>query len=523
MYEAIMSIKDVLVPDVGGSDVDVIDVLVSVGDRVSIDDALITLESDKASMDVPSPVSGTVKELSIAIGDSVAEGTLIAKIEMSNSETTNDSKSVTENQDSKKITSSVQEILVPDVGGTAVDVIDLLVSVGDSIAADDALITLESDKASMDVPSPISGTIKEISLAVGDSVSEGTLIAKIEATGNEIQSGNTNEKKSGQDIKKMPESTARKEASSESSSQQAPSIASNFKDSVYAGPAVRRIAREFGIDLTQIKGTGEKGRISKGDVQNFVRQKMQQGGPDAAFSLPKMPEIDFTRFGDIDVQPLSKINKLTGSFLHRNWISIPHITQFDEADISEMEDFRKQKKADGIKLTPIVFVMKAVVAALKEFPRFNSSLDAKGENLVLKKYFNIGVAVDTPNGLVVPVIRDVDKKGLKELAAELGAISKKAREKGLAPTDMQGGCFSISSLGGIGGTAFTPIVNAPEVAILGLSKSQIKPVWNGKEFSPRLMLPLSLSYDHRVIDGADGARFVCYVVEALQVAWQALM
>ena len=414
---------------------------------------------------------------------------------------------------------SIKDIIVPDVGGSDVDVIEILVAVGDTVSVDEGLVTLESDKASMDVPATVAGVITEICVKAGDRIGEGAVVAKVDMSGAEV-------KPSTEATQSAPKQTATAPASNTPAASKpsaAPQTnANNFKDSVYAGPAVRRIAREFGIDLTQIQGTSEKGRISKGDVQLYVRNNLGKGNG-SGFSLPTAPVIDFTKFGAIETKALSKINKLTGEFLHRNWLTIPHITQFNDADITEMEAFRQEQKALGVKLTPIVFVMKAVVAALKQFPRFNASLDATGSNLILKKYFNIGVAVDTPNGLMVPVIRDVDKKGLVELATELGAISQKAREKGLSPTDMQGGCFTISSLGGIGGTAFTPIVNAPEVAILGLSKSALKPVWNGKEFAARLMLPMSLSYDHRVIDGADGARFVVFLAEAMNEAWNVLI
>lgn len=410
---------------------------------------------------------------------------------------------------------SIEKIIVPDVGGSQVDVIEFLVAVGDSVEKDDALMTVESDKASMDISASVAGVVKAFSVKEGDKVGEGDIVVEIEVSGHASEAAPKTE--AVEAPVKTQAAPAPKPAAPASGS------ASNFKDSVYAGPAVRRVAREFGIDLTQITGSGDKGRITKADVQQFVRQRLAGGQAGSGFNIPAAPAVDFSKFGEIDVQPLSKINKLTGQFLHRNWVSIPHVTQFDEADITDMEAFRQAQKAAGVKLTPIVFVMKAVVAALKAYPRFNSSLDASGENLVFKKYYNVGVAVDTPNGLVVPVIRDVDKKGLKTLAEELGAISKKAREKGLSPTDMQGSCFAISSLGGIGGTAFTPIVNAPDVAILGLSKSQIKPVWDGKEFQPRLMLPLSLSYDHRVIDGADAARFVTFLSSALINAWPTIL
>ena len=430
---------------------------------------------------------------------------------------------------------SIKEVLVPDVGGGEVEVIEILVAIGDPVAADAGLVTVESDKASMDIPAPFVGTVKEILVKVGDKIGEGQLVARLDV---EQAAGGEQEKTPAAKIEKSVEEKTAASIKAEPTetikppTEQAVPVAaslptneSNFNDSVYAGPAVRRIAREFGIDLTQIKGTGEKNRIRKGDVQSFVRQRLNQGG--GGFSMPKAPTVDFSKFGEIEVQPLSKINKLTGANLHRNWITVPHVTQFDEADITDMEAFRQTNKKiaekQGAKLTPLVFVMKAVVAALKQYPRFNASLDADGENLVLKKYYHLGVAVDTANGLVVPVIRDVDQKGLLQLAQELAAISQKAREKGLSPTDMQGSCFSISSLGGIGGTAFTPIVNAPDVAILGLSRSSTKPVWRDNEFVPRLMLPLSLSYDHRVIDGADGARFITFLRAALNNAWQMVL
>lgn len=411
---------------------------------------------------------------------------------------------------------SIQDVFVPDVGGSEVDVIELLVNVGDTVDIDDGLATLESDKASMDVPTPVAGVVKEICIKTGDRIGEGALVARIE------NSAVSSIEKTEQPA--IPQKTQAAAVAPVPQKSVSPSNgpSSNFKDSVYAGPAVRRIAREFAIDLTQISGSGEKGRITKGDVQDYVRNNLGQASG-GGFSLPAAPQVDFAKFGEIEIQALSKINKLTGEFLHRNWMTIPHVTQFDDADITDMEAFRQQQKAKGVKLTPIVFVMKAVVAALKQHPRFNASLDATGDHLIVKKYFHIGVAVDTPNGLVVPVIRDVDKKSVVELGEELSAISKKAREKGLSPVDMQGSCFSISSLGGIGGTAFTPIVNAPDVAILGLSTSQIKPIWDGKEFQPRLMLPLSLSYDHRVIDGADAARFVTFLSAALHSAWQLLI
>jgi len=406
-----------------------------------------------------------------------------------------------------------QEIKVPDIGGAeGVDVIAILVKVGDVVKVEDALITLEGDKATMDVPTPVAGTVKELKIKVGDKVSEGSLILVLET--------------SGASVSAPAAAAAETPAKPASTPTPAPVASAPVADipthdgMVYAGPAVRRIANEFGIDLAKITGTGEKNRILKEDLQQYVKNQLRIASQSASgLSLPPAPAVDFSKFGEIEKQALSKIQKASGAFLHRNWVSIPHVTQFGEVDITELEAFRQREKEKAekhkVRLTPIVFLMKALVSALQTFPRFNASLDASGEMLVLKKYYHIGVAVDTPNGLVVPVIRDVDKKGLLELAKELMDISTKAREKGLSITDMQGGTFSISSLGGIGGTAFTPIINAPEVAILGVSRSEIKPVYRDGEFQPRLMLPLSLSYDHRVIDGADGARFLMYLSERL--------
>jgi pyruvate dehydrogenase E2 component (dihydrolipoamide acetyltransferase) len=405
---------------------------------------------------------------------------------------------------------SNKQILVPDVGGGKVDVIEILVTPGTQVSKGDALVTVESDKASMDIPSPFDGAIVSIDVKVGNKLEEGSLVATIAAT------RNTAVKSTAAAPAKPAEISNPVEVKK---TQPQNNLSSNFKDSLYAGPAVRRIAREFGIDLTQVNGTGEKNRITKEDVQNFVRSRLQ-GSNNSGINIAPAPSVDFTKFGEVEIKPLSKIKKFSGTNLHRNWVTIPHITQFDDADITDLEAMRQARKAEaekqGVKLTLIVFVMKAVVEGLKKYPQFNASLDSSGENLIMKKYFNVGVAVDTPNGLVVPVIRDVDKKNVFELARELGDISKKAREKGLSPLDMQGSCFSISSLGGIGGTAFTPIVNAPDVAILGLSKTAMKPVWSADKFIPRLILPLSLSYDHRVIDGADGARFVTFLSECLK-------
>lgn len=414
------------------------------------------------------------------------------------------------------MTETVEKILVPDIGDAEdVDVIEVFVSPGDTVAVEDSIITLEGDKATMDVPSPKAGVVESVAVKVGDKVSENSVILTLKLS--------AEEKTEAAEPKKAEKPAAPKATATEPAPEPEPKRAAapteeipGEEGDVHAGPGVRRIAHEFGINLTKIKGTGAKGRIVKEDVQAFVKQQLKIAEAGAGFSLPKARKVDFSKYGPIETQPLTKIQKSSGANLHRNWVTIPHVTQFDEADITELEAYRQEQKPiaakQGIRLTPLVFMMKALVAALREFPRFNASMDATGENLILKQYFHIGVAVDTPNGLVVPVIRDVDKKGIYDIAKELGDISKKARETGLGMTDMQGGCFTISSLGGIGGTAFTPIINAPEVAILGVSRSMQKPVVqkNG-EISPRLMLPLSLAYDHRVIDGAQAARFIVFL------------
>lgn len=400
-------------------------------------------------------------------------------------------------------------IKIPDIGGDPAEVIEILVKPGDSVAVDDSLITLEGDKATMDVPSAEAGVIKSIAVKVGDKVGEGDVVCELESETASSSADSKVAEKEQPGAKDSGTPTEKKQVSSDKPAKKLPD-----QQHVHAGPSVRRIAREFEIDLTKIKGTGDKGRITKDDVKAALGGGSGASGGGLGFNFPSLPKIDFNKFGETTTQPLSKIKRISGANLHRNWVSMPHVTQFDDADITELEAFRQEQKAiakaQGISLTPLVFIMKAVVATLKEFPVFNSSLDPSGEHLIMKQYFHIGVAVDTPNGLVVPVIRDVDRKGIYDLAKELGEISKKAREKGLTPTEMQGGCFTISSLGGIGGTAFTPIINAPEVAILGVSRSQKKPVYVDaeKQFEPRLMLPLCLSYDHRVVDGADGARFI---------------
>jgi pyruvate dehydrogenase E2 component (dihydrolipoamide acetyltransferase) len=420
-------------------------------------------------------------------------------------------------------------LTVPDIGDfTDVEIIEILVKEGDSVALEDSLITLETDKATMDIPASEAGTIKGMLVKVGDRVNEGDAIAKIDSSGSPTVESQPAEPTpaAAEPVVSEPAPVADTPRPKEPPPrQQSPRPSPTAKinedtfSAAHASPSVRKFARELGADLGMVTGTGRKGRITKEDVKGFVKQAMTTGAGTGGMRVAPMPEIDFTAFGEVETQPLTKINKLTGQFLHRNWVTVPHVTQFDEANITELEKFRKSMAGEyneqGIKLTLLAFLMKAVVSAMKRYPRFNSSLDATGENLILKKYFHIGIAVDTPDGLVVPVVRDVDHKSLVDIARELGEISVKARDRKLKPADMQGGCMSISSLGGIGGTYFTPIVNAPEVAILGVSRSVMKPVWNGEEFEPQLILPLSLSYDHRVIDGADGARFTSYLASVL--------
>ncbi|OOG23930.1 dihydrolipoyllysine-residue acetyltransferase [Thioalkalivibrio denitrificans] len=435
--------------------------------------------------------------------------------------------------------SSVVEVKVPDIGDFKdVEIIDVLVKPGDSVKPEDPLITLESDKASIDIPSPGAGVIKALKVKKGDRVSEGDAIADMAAD----ESGPETEKEQEKKEKAQPAPEKKAEPKEEAAEAREPekpqaeaappqaarpggprpSPTASFINEegfrkAHASPAVRRFARELGVDLGAVDGSGPKGRILKEDVQGYVKRALAQGG--GGLGVAPMPEIDFSEFGPIETKSLTKINKLTGQNLHRNWVTIPHVTQFDEADITELEEFRKtlseEYKDKGVKITFLAFLMKAVVAALKEYPRVNASLDATGENLILKQYYHIGVAVDTPDGLVVPVVRDVDRMSLVDIAAALQETSKKARDRKLKPGDMQGGCFTISSLGGIGGTYFTPIVNAPEVAILGVSRAKMQPVWNGKEFTPRMILPIALSYDHRVIDGALGARFTAFLASRL--------
>lgn len=443
------------------------------------------------------------------------------------------------------------EVTVPDIGDFAdVPVIEVLVTAGDAVEAEQSLVTLESDKATMEVPSPVAGVITEMRVQLDDTVSEGDIVALIEASGeiepvrDEAVVDEPGADKPGQLAESVepvePETVVEKSApSAVVAAAEPPSLAAGLRQSPpvpmdanttlpsstpYASPAIRRFARELGADLARVTGSARGGRIVREDVTAFVKSVMAGSAASASgglgFDLPPPPKVNFSRYGEIELKPLSRIQKISGSYLHRNWVSIPHVTQNDVADITDMESFRKanaeKAKKQGFKLTPLVFLIKAAVAALKEYPIFNASLDESRENLVLKKFFHIGIAVDTPDGLVVPVIRDCDQKDIFKLAAELAELSQKARDGKLKPTEMQGGCFSISSLGGIGGTSFTPIINAPEVAILGVSRSGISPQWDGESFQPRMMLPMSLSYDHRVIDGANGARFIRFLANCLE-------
>ncbi|MFP1723282.1 pyruvate dehydrogenase complex dihydrolipoyllysine-residue acetyltransferase [Lonsdalea quercina] len=517
---ATSAVKDVEVPDIGGDEVEVTEVMVKVGDSVEAEQSLITVEGDKASMEVPAPFAGVVKEIKIATGDKVKTGSLIMVFEVAGAAPAAQASQPAAAPAAASTGSAAKDVNVPDIGGDEVEVTEVMVKVGDSVEAEQSLITVEGDKASMEVPAPFAGTVKEIKIAVGDKVKTGSLIMVFEVEGAAPAAVSAPAAKA--------ETTAAPAKAAPAAAPAAASAKGEFAENdayVHATPVIRRLAREFGVNLAKVKGTGRKGRILREDVQAYVKDavKRAESAPAAGAaggSLPGLlpwPKVDFSKFGEVEEVELGRIQKISGANLHRNWVMIPHVTQFDEADITEVEAFRKQqnveaeKKKLDVKITPVVFIMKAVAKALEEFPRFNSSLSEDGQRLTLKKYINVGVAVDTPNGLVVPVFRDVNKKGIVELSRELMEISKKARAGKLTASDMQGGCFTISSLGGLGTTAFTPIVNAPEVAILGVSKSATKPVWNGKEFTPRLMLPLSLSFDHRVIDGADGARFISFI------------
>ncbi len=548
---------EIELPDIGDfHDVEVIEILVAVGDQVAVEDSLIALESDKATMEIPAPQAGVVQSVNLAVGDKINQGDVILTLEMAgeaSAEAEVVEKEITEpaaSADSAPSSAPTVEsavastrgpipITVPDIGDFKdVEVVEVLVGEGDAVAAEDSLITLETDKASMEIPSPHAGQIQQIKVNVGDRINEGDEIAlmlvvgAIEATASDkapSASEAADTAPSAAQTSAPPASAPEQRAAGEKEAQRRPVVAKPSdapKGKAHASPAIRRFARELGVDLYHVPGSGAKGRIIKEDVQAYVKRSLAEAGAATTsagggegWRLPAQPEVDFSQFGEIEEKPLGRIKKLSGKHLHNAWLGIPHVTQFDEADITELEAFRKGQKSvaekQGVKLTFMPFLMKALAAAMREYPQFNASLAPDLENLIYKQYCHIGVAVDTPNGLVVPVVRDVDQKGVFDLARDLMALSSKAREGKLSPKDMQGGCLSISSLGGIGGVQFTPIVNSPEVAILGVSKAQMQPKWDGDEFQPRLMMPFSLSYDHRVIDGAEGVRFTTYLANLL--------
>ncbi len=517
------AIVEVNVPDIGSDEVNVTEIMVKVGDAVEVDQSIINVEGDKASMEVPAPVAGVVKEILINVGDKVSTGKLIMKFETASAATA----PVAEVAPVAPAVAAVKDVNVPDIGGDEVNVTEIMVKVGDTVSEEQSLITVEGDKASMEVPAPFAGVVKEILVNSGDKVKTGSLIMRFEVAGAAPAAAPAPVAQAAASAPTTPAAPAQSGNVSGLSQEQVVASAAY----AHATPVIRRLAREFGVNLDKVKGTGRKGRIVKEDIQAYVKTAVQlfedvKAGKapvgtgvanGAGLGLLPWPKVDFSKFGEVEEVELSRINKISGANLHRNWVMIPHVTHFDRTDITDLEAFRKEqnklaeKQKLDVKITPVVFIMKAVAKALEAYPRFNSSISEDGQKLTIKKYINIGVAVDTPNGLVVPVFKNVNKKGIVELSRELMEVSKKARDGKLSGSDMQGGCFTISSLGGIGTTHFTPIVNAPEVAILGVSKSEMMPQWNGKEFEPRLMLPLSLSFDHRVIDGADGARFLSYI------------
>lgn len=510
-----MALQDVFVPDIGNyKNVDIIEVLVKIGDEIKAEQSLISLETDKATMEVPAPIAGIVKAIKVKVGDKVSQGDLILQVETMDAKATATPKEETK-AEAPVQNDTPQELRVPDIGNYKnVNVIEVAIKVGDVIKKEQSLLTLETDKATMEVPSSMSGTITEIKIKAGDKVSQGDLIGLIKADSTSTT---------------VTPTTQKQTASTAAPSKPTPAIPAtiatpiiNNNGYIHAGPAVRQFARELGADLSRIGGTGMKGRLTREDVVRFVKAeltKAAQGGGGAGLNLLPDPQVDFAEFGSVKIEKLPRIKKISGANLYRNWVRIPHITLFDEADITDLEALRKAKKAEteqqGIKLTPLAFLVKVVASSLKEYPLINSSLSNDGESLVHKDYVHVGVAVDTPNGLYVPVIRNADQKGILNIAKELSELSKRAKEGKIKPEEMKGGTFTISSLGSLGSTAFTPIINMPEVGILGVSKSEIKPKWDGAEFKPRLMLPLSLSLDHRVVDGAEGARFLTFLSKAL--------
>ncbi|ROU01650.1 dihydrolipoyllysine-residue acetyltransferase [Marinobacter sp. R17] len=514
-------VQDITVPDLGGADsVEVIEISVSEGDSVEEEAAILVVESDKATVELPAPAAGTIKSISVKVGDRISEGDVVGQMEVSGGAPAESAPAAeaekpaqpSQSASTPAASGGIEDINVPDLGGSAsVEVIEISVSAGDQVAEEDPILVVESDKATVELPSPSAGTIKSISVKVGDSISEGDVVGQMEVSGGAPASSEPAQQPSSQP--KSPE-PAKPAASAAPKSSGEPAAQPSKR--VHAGPAVRRLARELGADLGRVQGSGPKNRILKEDVEAYVKRalsQVQEGGAPAAggAGLPAVKLPDFSQFGDVERVGMSRLMKLTADSMQRSWLNVPHVTQFEEADISEMEDFRKSMKAEGekrgVKLTPMAFLLKICAKALEAHPNFNVSLDIENKEIIQKRYIHIGIAVDTPDGLVVPVIRNVDQKGLWELAEECQVLAQKARDKKLSPKDMQGACFTITSLGGIGGTAFTPIVNTPEVAILGVSRSKMAPVWDGAAFQPRLMLPLSLSYDHRAINGADAARF----------------
>ncbi len=532
-----MSVHEIRVPDLGGADeVEIIEMMVKPGDRVAEEDPILEVESDKATVELPAPVAGIVKSLEVKTGDSLREGDLVGTIETDADDASQDSgeaSTLAEDEqetqgetpepaprkESAAATGRTETVRVPDLGGAEdVPVVEVQVRPGDTVEVEDPLVTVESDKASMEIPSPYAGTIESVAVSENDTVSEGDVLAtlKVTAGGGAQQASDSREstetEESAQPVKQAPE----KPGTSKTPAPAAPAVEASGAGGkgVHAGPAVRKIAREFGVELAQVPGSGPKGRILKEDVQTWVKRRLEGGGAGVAASGAGIPEVelpDFSQFGPIERQPMNRIQKLTAAGMQRSWLNVPHVTQFEDVDITELETFRKahrdEAQARGVKLTPVAFLIKACAYALRAYPQFNVSLDMNNQELIRKKYCHIGVAVDTPAGLVVPVIRDADTKSIWQLAEEAQSLAEKARDKKLSSDDMKGACFTITSLGGLGGTAFTPIVNTPEVAILGVSKAATKPIWDGEAFQPRLMLPLSLSYDHRAINGADAARF----------------
>ena len=550
-----MALVEVKVPDIGDfKEVEVIELLVKAGDTIKVDQSLVTVESDKASMEIPSSTAGVIKELRVKIGDKVAEGSIVLVLEAEGAGAAAPAPApaaaapapapaqaaapapapapATASGGTRTI-----DLVVPDIGdSTDVAVIEVFIKPGDTLKAEQSVITVESDKASMEIPSSHAGVVKELKVKLGDKVSQGSVLATLEVAGGAPAAAAAAPAPAAASVPAAaPETPStpvveRVVPTAALPAAEPPPATGRLP---HASPSIRKLARELGVPLAEVRGSGLKGRITHADVQNFVkgvmdgsvRTQAQGKAPTAAAAsgggafpgLLPWPQVDFTKFGPVERKDLSRIKKISGANLHRNWVVIPHVTNHDDADITELEAFRvqlnKENEKSGVKVTMLAFMIKATVAALKKFPNFNASLD--GDNLVLKKYFNIGFAADTPNGLVVPVIKNADRKGVLEISQEMGELAKLAREGKLKPDQMQGGCFSISSLGGLGGTYFTPIINAPEVAIMGVCKSYMKPVWDGKQFAPRLTLPLSLSWDHRVIDGAEAARFNTYFAQLL--------